>query len=76
MVGTIFKNMKPRPVLMGVLYLGLMTGGIAFCYESLKEYWEGITSFSVDKKPIAPQDIPTLTFCYEYAVIDQGDTPG
>ena len=22
-------------------------------------------SFSVDKKPIAPQDIPTMTFCYE-----------
>ena len=62
--------MKILTILMVVLYLGLMAGAIAFCYESWKEYWEGITTFSVDTEPITPLDIPTMTFCYEYADLE------
>ena len=59
-------NMPLKAVVDIVLYLGLLVCSIAFCYQSVIDYLEGITSFAVTTEPITANDLPTLTFCYEY----------
>ena len=46
-------------------YLGLLAGGLAFCWKSIEDYIEKNTAYTFTQEPLSQEDIPTLIFCWE-----------
>ena len=48
-----------------VLYVSLFIGGLIFSWETIQEYLDGSTSYSLTKEPITLHDMPTLALCWD-----------
>ena len=59
--------MKIRRIIELVLYLILFTIALVNVLDTFKQYMERNTSYLVSKEPISLNDLPTLTFTYEYS---------
>ena len=46
------------------MYLGLLAGALAFCWQNLRDYFEGATDYSTTQEPLTLSDMPSLTFCW------------
>ena len=61
------KLKKIRRITELVLYLILFTIALVNVLDTFKQYMERNTSYLVSKEPISLNDLPTLTFLYEYS---------
>ena len=46
------------------MYLGLLAGALAFCWQNLLDYIEGTTGYTSNQEPLTQNDLPSLTFCW------------
>ena len=49
-----------------LLYVCLFAGGLIFSWETVQEYLKGSTSHYSTMEPITPNDLPTLSICWEW----------
>ena len=47
------------------LYLGLLVGALAFCWQNVMDYMDASTGYVSTKESLSLRNLPTLTFCWE-----------